>query len=245
MVRSMIAFREISSLYLRCPHPRLAYSLRHISISRTTLQNHYDVLGISKNSSRDIIKEAYFKKSKLLHPDAKPSDPSQHQKFIELTNAYSVLSKPLSRRDYDLELQGVRVSPYRVHVHRTSTSHPFGSTGEYASHDYYGFSNDPNVGVHYYGIKGIRKVSNMTIMIGCVILLVVSALGHFILLHYGAQFTARQLDERDRKISKIYSEVKRRARENGPKKQMELLRQNYEEFHRKKNKKIQEGSSDP
>ena len=38
------------------------------------------------------------------HPDKDPSDPHLHDKFVAINEAYSVLSKATSRREYDLNL---------------------------------------------------------------------------------------------------------------------------------------------
>lgn len=40
-----------------------------------------------------------------LHPDSDPSNPSLHSQFVELNEAYRVLSKDLSRKDYDLKIR--------------------------------------------------------------------------------------------------------------------------------------------
>ena len=39
-----------------------------------------------------------------LHPDVNRSDASSHTKFIQLNEAYSVLSNTISRHEYDLRL---------------------------------------------------------------------------------------------------------------------------------------------
>ncbi|MEQ2212338.1 hypothetical protein XENOCAPTIV_029481, partial [Xenoophorus captivus] len=40
-----------------------------------------------------------------LHPDSDPSNPELHSQFVELNEAYRVLSKELSRKEYDFKLQ--------------------------------------------------------------------------------------------------------------------------------------------
>uniref|UniRef100_A0A0K0DSD4 J domain-containing protein n=1 Tax=Strongyloides stercoralis TaxID=6248 RepID=A0A0K0DSD4_STRER len=69
----------------------------------------YHVLGISKNCSHQDIKEAYFKKAKLVHPDLKDTSNINiedgrnlnHQEFIDIKFAYDILRKPTTRRMYD------------------------------------------------------------------------------------------------------------------------------------------------
>ncbi|CEF68081.1 DnaJ domain-containing protein [Strongyloides ratti] len=72
-------------------------------------RNLYDVLGISKDSSYQEIKEAYFKKAKLVHPDLVNNSCStsnckkvkNHQEFIDIKFAYDILKNPETRRLYD------------------------------------------------------------------------------------------------------------------------------------------------
>lgn len=39
-----------------------------------------------------------------LHPDSDPSNSALHSQFVELNEAYRILSKELSRKEYDLKL---------------------------------------------------------------------------------------------------------------------------------------------
>ena len=67
-------------------------------------QDHYAVLGVTRNATPEEIKKAYRKISLILHPD-KCTDPSKQDAYSEAFKkvgaAHSVLSKPESRRVYD------------------------------------------------------------------------------------------------------------------------------------------------
>ncbi|XP_065409049.1 dnaJ homolog subfamily C member 4 isoform X4 [Chrysemys picta bellii] len=63
--------------------------------------NYYDLLGIKQDATMEEIKQAFFAKSKKLHPDSDPNNPDLHSQFIQLNQAYRVLSKEGSRRLYD------------------------------------------------------------------------------------------------------------------------------------------------
>ena len=64
------------------------------------MADHYDVLGVSRDSSADEIKRAYRKLARELHPDVNP-DLHTQEKFKEVTAAYETLSDPQKRQMYD------------------------------------------------------------------------------------------------------------------------------------------------
>jgi molecular chaperone DnaJ len=63
--------------------------------------NPYEVLGVDKNASLDEIKKAYRKLSKKYHPDITKGDKELEEKFKEVSEAYSILSDPNKKMQYD------------------------------------------------------------------------------------------------------------------------------------------------
>lgn len=61
----------------------------------------YKVLGVGEKADQDEIKKAYRKLAKKYHPDANRDDPQAAERFKEVGEAYSVLSDPKKRKQYD------------------------------------------------------------------------------------------------------------------------------------------------
>ncbi|ALG71064.1 molecular chaperone DnaJ [Azospirillum thiophilum] len=61
----------------------------------------YSVLGVSRSASADDIKKAYRKLAKLHHPDLKPGDSANEERFKEISAAYTLLSDAEKRARYD------------------------------------------------------------------------------------------------------------------------------------------------
>jgi DnaJ-class molecular chaperone len=72
--------------------------------------NYYIILGIPSKSSQEEIKSAYRRLAKEFHPDHYGEN---HSPFLNVQEAYSVLSDPVRRRAYDAALENNR----RKHKH--------------------------------------------------------------------------------------------------------------------------------
>ena len=64
-------------------------------------RDYYEVLGVSRDADEATLKKAYRTLAKKYHPDANPGDKEAEQKFKEASEAYSVLSDPQKRKQYD------------------------------------------------------------------------------------------------------------------------------------------------
>ena len=61
----------------------------------------YQILGVPEKAGQDEIKKAYRKLAKTHHPDANRGDEKAAERFKEIGEAYSVLSDPEKRKQYD------------------------------------------------------------------------------------------------------------------------------------------------
>ncbi len=61
----------------------------------------YHILGLSRSASSDDIKKAYRKLAKEHHPDLKPGNAANEDRFKEISAAYTLLSDPEKRARFD------------------------------------------------------------------------------------------------------------------------------------------------
>uniref|UniRef100_A0A8C2XPL2 DnaJ (Hsp40) homolog, subfamily C, member 4 n=1 Tax=Cyclopterus lumpus TaxID=8103 RepID=A0A8C2XPL2_CYCLU len=169
-----------------------------------------------------------------LHPDSDPSNPALHSLFVELNEAYRVLSKDPSRKEYDFKMR-----------HPYSGGPTFRST---SSNTTYRASADTQQSFRYWEQFRQSQAQEMTAeewqrrrrrnsrLVGyCFITMVLSIGAHIVFFRKLEEVHNTFMDEKDRAIAEIYKESKERARANGFKKQTEILRQKHAEFLEKYN----------
>ncbi|XP_072018825.1 dnaJ-like protein 60 [Amphiura filiformis] len=210
----MIGNQRMLAICSRCKRylsPELKKSIStQASYFRLYQRSYYDVLGVKRSSSQTEIKAAYFELSKVHHPDR--VDVTCHEKFVEIGKAYEILGKPLSRQIYDRTLISPIIGGANVRYTATTTN-PFGDDEEvdwFKAHvfdeDKYKQPRDPN---SFYGIRGIPKIPNMTLIFGLLIFAAVGGLAQFIFVFAISDYRRNQLDVRDRQISMVLQELDR------------------------------------
>ena len=89
--------------------------------------DYYEILGVAKTATQDEIKKAYRKLAVANHPDKHPDEKDKYEKkFKEINEAYSVLSDPQKRANYD-------------QFGKEGASNGFGGGGGFGQGDFGGF----------------------------------------------------------------------------------------------------------
>lgn len=72
--------------------------------AKTSIKNYYSILNIERSATPDEIKKAFRNLALKWHPDRKPEHLKQqaHDRFVEIDEAYGILSDTFKRKEYDL-----------------------------------------------------------------------------------------------------------------------------------------------
>ncbi|XP_057794146.1 chaperone protein dnaJ 1, mitochondrial isoform X2 [Salvia miltiorrhiza] len=85
-------------------HNEMLFSRRFIHGTgsyQSAARDYYEILGVSRDATRDEIKKAFHALAKKYHPDANKNNPSAKRKFQEIREAYETLKDPEKKTHYD------------------------------------------------------------------------------------------------------------------------------------------------
>ena len=181
----------------------------HSSALRVGAKSHYQVLGVSRNASSKEIRAAFIRLSKQLHPDVnEPTARESDVSFVDVNEAYSVLSNPVARREYDLrQTQGPSLQ-HSEHYRNPFTSHVH--TEHRREHVHYFYGSQPHT---YYYNGEQRKYSNTTVA-GLLCAFVIFGSVIQFLRFRGFMKSQTAAAERSRQHSILYTEAIEKARRN-------------------------------
>ena len=86
------------------------------------MENYYSILNVPNTANEDQIKQAYRALAMKYHPDKNPDSKVAEEKFKRISEAYSVLSDPQKRRDYDLSMSSPFSSSSRTYTYSQDTN---------------------------------------------------------------------------------------------------------------------------
>lgn len=91
-------------MFIRCSRTLLPKGSGVCCIATTSAayaKSHYDVLGLTPKATQAEIKTAYYKLSKVYHPDKNQGSSDAATKFRDITSAYEILGNVRTRKLYD------------------------------------------------------------------------------------------------------------------------------------------------
>jgi len=171
--------------------------MRRIHISSCDLnRSHYEVLGVPRTATQKEIKEAYFELSKKFHPDMDTSK-SSLEEMVMVNAAYSILSKPIERRDYDRRLGFDRyTTTYTEDGHARGRTYDRPATFD-ERRQQYGFRDpDPN----YWKKSGDTRYK---VLWGCIAWIVIGGTANFL---FAKLLRRWETDQYQNKIAKMKEE---------------------------------------
>uniref|UniRef100_A0A452IFT5 J domain-containing protein n=1 Tax=Gopherus agassizii TaxID=38772 RepID=A0A452IFT5_9SAUR len=165
--------------------------------------NYYDLLGIKQDATMEEIKQAFFTKSKKVHPDSDPNNPDLHSQFIRLNQAYQVLSKEGSRRLYDRKGQKAPA----LHPRSTASTDSWPHSNmryweQFRTHHSETFSGTQ---------AKQRQRWNRQFFGYCLLLMLASMAAHYV-AYRKLEEVHNSFMDKDKLITSIYNESKERAR---------------------------------
>ncbi|EGW02849.1 Nucleoside diphosphate-linked moiety X motif 22 [Cricetulus griseus] len=174
--------------------------------------NYYELLGVHPDASAEEVKRAFFTKSKELHPDRDPGNPALHSRFVELNEAYRVLSREESRRKYDHQLHsasppessGTRAQPKYTQETHSSWEPP---NAKYWAQFHRVRPQGPES-------RQQQHKHNQRVLGYCLLLMVAGMSLHYVAFRKLEQVHRSFMDEKDRIITAIYNDTRARARAN-------------------------------
>ncbi|CAH6793648.1 Dnajc4 [Phodopus roborovskii] len=201
---------RLCRLWPRSPSTRL---LTAATGQRSSQTNYYELLGVHPGASAEEVKRAFFTKSKELHPDRDPGNPTLHSRFVELNEAYRVLSREESRRNYDHQLHSA--SPPKSSGTRAQPKHTQGthsSSWEPPNAKYW--AQFHNVRPQGPESRQQQRKHNQRVLGYCLLLMVAGMSLHYVAFRKLEQVHRSFMDEKDRIITAIYNDTRARARAN-------------------------------
>jgi DnaJ homolog subfamily C member 4 len=177
-------------------------------------KTHYEVLKLSPNCTQAEIRDAFIKFTKLNHPDTSPSDKttSNAEQFTEIVEAYRVLGKPDTRNNYDISL----TTPFPDRADRRIIHEPW-------KIDPLRYTDPNQRADEYYGISGVRKVSNKWIVYACLVFAGIGISIQVFAIRNSATFKRQQMDLKSVEYAVNHAELRAEVAKYGNEMQLKRI----------------------
>ncbi|KAK0087758.1 hypothetical protein PV325_000136 [Microctonus aethiopoides] len=175
---------------------------------------YYEILQVPNDATKKDIRLAFLKLSKEMHPDkSSKGDKASHDDFIKINEAYNILSKDDSRREYDSALlynnnrykTTFRPSNETVYYYRDSMWHDLRT---HKSRRKYRFSNEG----YYRTAKNYNTNQyHNKIAVLCIIIFLLSSAIQAALVSSGSAYRLKRIQEQNEKYMAEYNIIRSEA----------------------------------
>lgn len=86
-------------------------------MTNSNVYKYYDVLGCSRTSTYDEIKKAYKKMALIYHPDKNVHSRIDYEKFLQIEEAWRILSDVDAKKKYDAECRQTKLESENILIH--------------------------------------------------------------------------------------------------------------------------------
>ncbi|XP_039757222.1 dnaJ-like protein 60 [Pararge aegeria] len=181
---------------------------RFVRLYSSGRRSHYEVLNLQKNCTDKDIKEAFIKLSKQYHPDKNKSTKAQ-ENFVQIVEAYNVLSKPGSRASYDSTAEYDSSGSY---VYKTHVPYNLRNNPQYSYNYTQQKSGNTNAKTDYYGIKGVTKLPNLAIIMIMFGVAIIGVILQVVVIRQSYFMQRKRTDEKSMRLAEELEKVRATAR---------------------------------
>jgi len=126
------------------------------------IPNYYEILGVGPNATKDEIKKAYRQLALKWHPD-KNKNANAHEKFIEINQAYLLLSDDEARAKYEKEFEYYYATNKRekATIFETKTNYQENTTQDFEDEDLRNWTKNAKQQAEEYARMSFEEFASM------------------------------------------------------------------------------------
>lgn len=205
----------------------------HLRCSLLLAQNHYEVLGVERSAPKEDIRASFVTLSKKYHPDLNPGLKNANKAFIEVNEAYAVLSSPLKRQEYDRVLHTLDSysAQYANRNYAGSAARrsgvPFGDSGTINTRMYYAYDMNEVDWATYR--RASQRPNHARVIRFLILFMVVGSAVHTFRIRRAHRIHQERSNAESRRNYSVYAEVRERARASSVHEQLDRLSRRHSE----------------